>query len=62
MDRCPANYNDYSFLAWLPGFAASHMFLVSAVKLLWLQLDPEAKGMSGPHPWLTSHMSHAIKH
>ncbi len=52
MDRCPANY---SLLAWLPGDAASHISLVSAVKLLLLitvdQLDSDAR----PHPWLTSH-------
>ncbi len=53
MDKCPANYN----LAWLPGYAASHISLVSAVKLLLLiavdQLDLEARGLSGPtRDWL----------
>ncbi len=54
MDRCPANY---SLLAWLPGDAASRIFLVSTVKLLLLraidQLDPEAMGLPGPtHSWV----------
>ncbi len=60
MDRCPANY---SLLAWLPGDVAGRISLVSAVKLLLLitvnQLDPEARGVARPHPWLASH---PIKH
>ncbi len=54
MDRCPANY---SFLAWLPGDAASRISLVCVVKLVLLitvdQLDPDARGLPGPtYVWL----------
>ena len=55
MDRCPANY---SLLVWLPGDAASHISLVSAVKLFLPitadQFDREARGLPWPtHGWLS---------